>query len=140
VFLATSPNPGDIITEEWKQNNFGINCPETGTLADMQQYQLKMLSAMDNFKSILLEHYQIHLKAIGQGSHVVLPPEEQTQEAWTNGVNDIKRAFRKMGTALVNVDVTQITNEQRKENTDAQVRLAMMTGMFKRARKNMLSE
>lgn len=140
VFLATNPKPGDIISAEWKQENFGITKPDTGTVEQVQEYQLKLLATTDAFRTVLLEQYQIHLKPCGKGAHIVIPPHEQTQEAWGNGVNDIKRAFRKMGTALINVDVAQLTQDQRKDNTDAQVRMAMMTGMFKRARVCSLAE
>ena len=139
-FISTNPQPGTIISESWKQENFGITKPEMGTFKVMQEYQLKMLTATESFKAVLLEQYQIHIKSIGNGAHVVIPPAEQTREAWGNGVNDVRRVLRKMGNALVNVDIAQLTQDQRKENTDAQVRLAMMTGMFKRARAGALLE
>lgn len=134
-FLATNPKPGDIITEEWKQEHFGLPRPRLGTLEAVRSYQLKMLTAFDCFSKELLTEHQIHLKSGGRGAHIVIPPENQTKEAWNDGVNEISRSLRKAKLRLEHVDLGGLDTDHRKENTDAKTRLAMISSMFRKVKK-----
>lgn len=134
-FIQSSPMPGDIITEEWRCEQFGITKPSSGKFEDFQRYQFDMLNAMQGFTRELLENHMVHLKSIGGGKYVVLAAKEQTSEAWSSGVKDIGKAMVKMATQLSHVDHSVLSVEERKENTDAQARLSFMASMVKRARR-----
>lgn len=134
-FLAMNPQPGTVLTEKWKQENFGIHLPKNATLDDLKEYQFSMLSSFDNFRQTLLEEHQIHLKANKAGSHIMLAPREQAGAALKDFNTDIKRAVVKSKRRIENVAVEQLTNEERKEVTDAQVRVAMAASMFKQVKK-----
>lgn len=134
-FISSMPEPGNIITEAWKRKNFGIQCPDIGTQAQMNKYNLEMLSAFKKFEDILLKENRIHLRPYGRGSHIMIHPTEQTRDAWESGVVEIGKTMGKMRKRLVNVAVEALTQDKRKENTDAQARLAQMGSMFRKAKK-----
>lgn len=134
-FVQSNPQPGDILTEEWRCEQFGLTKPSSGKYEEFQRYQFDMLNAMQGFSKELLENHMIHLKSIGGGKYLVLAPKEQTSEAWRSGVNDIGRAMSKMANALTHVDHSLLSGEERKENTDAVAKLSFMASMVKRARR-----
>jgi hypothetical protein len=123
--------PGSVISEEWKIQHFGLKRPDKGTMEDFQKFQLKLMTAFENFRKALLEDHQIHLKPIGKGAHVVLDPKEQTEEAYKQGTTDIARALSKMSTALINVDHAKLTTDERRVNADRLARAGMMIQSFK---------
>ena len=133
-FISGKPEPGNIVTEAWKRKNFGVHCPEQGTLAQMNTYNLAMLSAFKRFEDILLKEHKIHLRPYGRGSHIMIHPTEQTRDAWESGVVEIGRTVGKMRKRLTNVAVEVLSQEKRKENTDAQTRLAQMSSMFRKSK------
>jgi hypothetical protein len=136
TFMADGMNePGTVIDETWKLINFDLVKPETGSLEELDRFRLRLLSAFESFREELLTTFQVHLKSIGQGSHIVLPPNEQTREAWKDGIEAIRSGIAKMKLRLGNVDYALLTHEERKENTDAQVRQAMLIDMFRKVRK-----
>jgi len=134
-FISGNPQPGDVITEEWKHRHFGITPPTYGSAVVWKDYQLKMLSAFDSFANTLTEDFQLHLRSDRRGGHVVLAPAEQTRTALDDCNAGIKRALRKSKFKLENVAVSALTTEERKEHTDAQVRLAMSATMFKKVKR-----
>lgn len=126
--------PGTILSEDWKMMHFGLALPTSAKYEDVQKFQLKMLSAFESFRETLLQTHQVHLKSIGGGAHIVLAPHEQTSNAWNTGITDIARTMRQMRTRLTHVQIESLTNTERKENTDALVRMSMMAGMVKQVR------
>lgn len=135
IFLESMSSPGTIITEEWRCEHFGIKKPAYGTPDEFKDYQFKMLAAFEGFRRELLENHMIHLKAAGGGNYVVLPPGEQTKEAWGSGVKEINRCVSKMHVSLTHIDHSQLTADERRENTDAQAKLSFMAQMIKRAKR-----
>jgi hypothetical protein len=139
TFIGTVPQPGDIITEEWRCLHFGIKKPTTGTAESFTKYDLEMLSAFDSFRRELLEQHLIHLKSIGKGQHVVLAAKDQTTEAWQKGLAGVKSSIQKMHSELTHVDHTQLSSEERKENTDKQAKLSFLSTMVRKAKRLRIS-
>jgi len=132
---AGMDQPGTIITEEWKIVQFGLEKPQIATVEEVQKFTLNLLSSFESFREELLTNYQVHLKPVGKGAHIVLAANEQTSEAWQQGVSDIKKAMSKMRQRLTNVSLDQLTVEERKENANALARMSLLAGMYKRARR-----
>lgn len=137
-FVSGNPKPGDIITEEWKNSHFGIYPPPFGTADVFKEYNLKMLAAFDSFQAALLEEYQIHLKSDRKGGHIVLAPNEQTRIAVEDCNTGIKKALKKSKVKLDNVATEALSSDERKEHTDAQVRMSMLAAMHKKVKRLLL--
>jgi hypothetical protein len=132
-FIASGPQSGNIIDEAWKIKHFGIKIPTC--VDDVARYQLDMLAAFSAFSSALLTEYQIYLRPAGKGSHVVVPPAEQTDDAWNKRVKEISRSMNSLRVELFHVNVGELTDEQRRGNSDKQSKAAMMTAMFRKTKR-----
>lgn len=135
AFLKDKPEPGTVITEQWKLQHFGLLKPTIGTAAQFKQFQLNMLNAFKQFEHQLMVDHRIHLRPCKNGAHVVIHPEEQTSTAWNDGMQDVSKALHKTKVRIVNVDTQSISREKQKEVVDAQTRLGQISSMFRKAKK-----
>lgn len=56
---------------------------------------------------------------------------EQTRLAEQDGMDEVRRALRKMGRRIVHVAIDQLDAGQRRENADALARFSQLRGMVK---------
>jgi hypothetical protein len=126
---------GSIVTHQWLADHFGM--PDVGgammTAEEFQERQFEWLSNIEAFKTELLQQHQVYLESIRGKGYRWVPPQEQTRAAMDSFERDARRAFRTTGQRLQNLRVGELTNEERRENADAAARLAMVSGMAKRA-------
>lgn len=116
---------GDLIPWDELHTLMGIEQPGPNARADaFQEWQLLRLQNVDCLRTHMLREHRMYLETeIGLGLRIVLP-SEQTAKVQDKGRKALARALRDMRDGLTHVDATQLTAEQRRENTDAQVRLA----------------
>lgn len=116
---------GDLIPWDDLHELMGIEQPGPNARADaFQEWQLLRLQNVDCLRTHMLREHRMYLETeIGLGLRIVLPAE-QTAKVQDKGRKALARALRDMRDGLVYLDTAQLTSEQRKENTDAQVRLA----------------
>jgi len=135
TFIESKPEPGHIISEGWKLDHFGITKPNHGTAEQFQRYSFEMLQAFEPFRRTLLEEYQVYLKPCGHGAHMVVHASEQTSDAWKKRTRAIGREIVALRKEVTNVNYAELTAEQRKENTDKQIKVAMMATMFHKSKR-----
>jgi hypothetical protein len=126
--------PGDILTFEWLYEAFQITRPVADTLlSDAQKAELRFLGQFKEFEDALLREHQTALANVRGVGYRIVPPSEQTAWAERSGVSDIKKAVRRLGDRLTNVDLARLSSVERQQNADALARLAMLSGMTKAA-------
>lgn len=131
-FAAQKFKPGDVLTFDWLYAAFLIKRPAKDTpLSEAQSAELQFLSQFKSFEDALLTEQQIALANVRGVGYRVVPPAEQTGWAEREGIIEIKRAIRKLGDRLTNVDLVALDGDQRKQNADALARLGMMGGMLR---------
>lgn len=134
VFLKEEHKPGDTLDFKWLYDNFALERPQKDTpFHQVQKTELQFLAQFKSFEEALLTEYQIALANVRGVGYKIVPPGEQTDWAERTGVGEVKKALRKQRDRLTNIDLPQLTPEQRKANADALARLAMMASMVKRA-------
>lgn len=132
AFMDAKFASGDTMTFDWLYEHFLIKRPlGTTLLADAQKAELQFLGQFKQFEDALLTEHQIALTNVRGVGYRIVPPGEQTGWAEGQGVGEIKKAVRKLADRLTNIDLAQLTVDQRKENADALARLAMLSGMVK---------
>lgn len=135
-FLASSFKEGDIIRHEWLEQHFGmpsLSANKPMTPAEFQERQFAWLSNIEAFKAELLETHQIFLETIfGQGYRVA-SPREQTALALERFEREATKSYRKAARAVKNVRLSELTESERRENSDAIARLSLLRGMHKSA-------
>jgi hypothetical protein len=116
---------GDLIA--WEDLHALMDIKEPGpneTAAKYKAWQLLRLQNVDALRDHMLREHLMYLDTeIGLGLRIVLPAE-QTLRVQDKGRKALARALRDMKDGFTHVDTSKLTAEQRKENTDAQVRLA----------------
>lgn len=63
---------------------------------------------------------------------VVVRPDRQTRISTKRGIKEIDRTLEKWTREITHVQTALLDDAQRKENSDAQAKLGMLRGMFKK--------
>lgn len=116
---------GDLIPWADLHELFGLEQPSADERADVyQEWQLRRLQQVDALRKHMLKEHAMYLETeIGEGLRIVLPAE-QTARVQQRGRASLAKALREMADGLTHLNRSQLTAEQIRENTDAQVRLA----------------
>lgn len=116
---------GDLI--QWDELHALLGMPQPGAndRADVyQEWQLRRLQQVQALRTHMLKEHAMYLETeIGEGLRIVLPAE-QTARVQQRGRMSLAKALREMSEGLAHINRAELTAEQVRENTDAQVRLA----------------
>jgi hypothetical protein len=133
VLLDRGIRDGQIIEKAELVDLFGLRQPQTA--AEQERFQLDFMRQFLELRDELLEEHRLALRTMhGEGSYQVVPPNEQTDHAMTEGLREMRRAARKMARTLAFVRHEQLTDEERRKNADAQAKAAMFAGMIRNPR------
>jgi len=125
ALLAAGLTPGKIITHFELEKILHLD-------RNAKDYPFKKLSRVQELRERILVEYKIDLKNIRGQGYMVVAPEEQTRLAIDDTIRGIGLAISKGYNRVVNTDVAKLTDESRKENTDAIARLAGLGSMTKK--------
>ena len=133
-FLAAGFKEGDIVPHAWLEQHFDmapLDADRPILPADWSVRQFAWLRNIEAFRSELLERHQILLSSvIGQGYRLV-PPREQTASAEDRFQREARKSYRRAATVMKNIRLDELTEAERRENTDAIAKLSMLKGMHK---------
>lgn len=136
-FLAGNFQPGHVLEFGWLYEHFTLAAPTGNTTLDVaDKTQLQFLRAFNEFQDALLTEHQVALANVRGVGYRVVHPGEQTQWAEGEGIAEIKRAARKLGSRLTNVNLSLVDATKRRENADALARLSMLSGTVRRIAKH----
>jgi hypothetical protein len=127
---------GDVISHAWLAEHFGMPSIKESrrlTAAEFQERQFEWLANIEAFKGELLREHQVCLQSVRGEGYRWVPPQEQTGYATREFVKDVRRIFRGTGQKLRNLRVSELTDDQRKENADAAAKLTALRGMTRKA-------
>ncbi len=133
-FLAEGINDGEILTHAWLEARFGMKPlgeDDALTSFEFQGRQFLWLRNLDAFRDELLESHRIFLASVPGKGYRVVPAREQTAVTQEKFEREAKKAYRRAANTLRHVRVEQLSEAQRKENSDAIAKLAMLRGMQK---------
>lgn len=126
---------GDLVSHDWLEARFGMPpLAEVGSMKpeEYRERQWQWVSSMDAFKSELLRDHQVCLQSVRGKGYRWVPPHEQTGFASKEFEKDAAKVFRAAGQRLRNVRLSELTDEQRKENLDAGAKLVALRGMTRK--------
>ncbi|WP_232235622.1 hypothetical protein [Pseudomonas luteola] len=102
------------------------------TAEQFRERQFEWLANIEAFKFILLKEHQVCLQSIRGKGYRWVPPHEQTGVVVDEFHREAKKLFRKTGNGLRNLRLTELTDDQRRKNLDAVVKLTAFAGMTDR--------
>jgi hypothetical protein len=109
------------------------------TVPEVRAYDLKLMGCIIDIRRELLIENQMHLVSDNRGGYSVCLAQDQTSVAVGQGVSDIKKALRKTATVLAYTNTEMLTDEQRRCNSDAQAKLAMLAGMHRKGNRELIA-
>jgi hypothetical protein len=121
---------GSLITDEWLDAAFGIKPPQT--IAEAERAQLVRLSQRESLRESLLENHSMLLSRVTGVGYSVVPPELQTKVAVEQRTKEIRAALHKLAREISFVNTALLSDEQRKENSDAQAKLGGLRSLFRK--------
>jgi hypothetical protein len=135
-FLAAGFKDGDIVRHVWLEEHFGMEPLKDGAtikVEAMRERQFKWLQYVQAFRQELLEDHAIFLSSVYGEGYRVTPPAEQTAITMAKFEADAKQAYRNAALRLKHVRLEELSEAERRENTDAVSKLSMLRGMQRTA-------
>lgn len=134
AFIREGFKPSEPVLHSWFFGAFGIIEPDKcGSVNEAQRAQLAYLGNMEALKKELLEEHQIALRSVRGVGYEIVPPTEQTQWAQQEIKAELGKAVRTGRARLINVQLDMLTDEQKKENMDAQAKLSFFKKSARKA-------
>jgi hypothetical protein len=133
VLLEGGMEYGRVIHKRELCEMFGLADPVTA--ADQVRHQMEFTQQFTALRDELLEEHRLRLRTMyGESSYEVVHPGDQTDLSMAEGLRDLRTAARKMARSLAFIRHEELTDEQRRKNTDAQAKAAMLAGMIRNPR------
>ena len=130
-FIARGFTLDDVIPFAWFYQAFRIEMPSPETsMRVAERAKFAFLSEFQAFEGALLHEHHIALRNVRGIGYRIVPPHEQTAWAEKSGLSEMKRAAKKMGSRMANVDLTKLSSQQRRENSDARANWGNIKGML----------
>lgn len=122
---------GDAVKKSWLFNAFGIEEPKPQTsLKQAQEANLQFLASFQSLKSYFLNERSMALKTCHGVGHEIVKPPEQTEWADTELEREMKKAFARAAERLVNIDHSQLTTQQSRQNAESLARTGTMRALM----------
>lgn len=127
---------GDLVGHEWLEARFGM--PSMGeskslTVDQFRERQFEWLANVEAFKAELLRDHQVCLQSVRGRGYRWVPPHEQTGIAMEELGRGVRKVFRGAGQKLRHLRITELTDDQRRDNLDQLAKLSALHGMAKKA-------
>lgn len=129
-YLDHGYQDGDLISHEWLA--WALDLPTT---ADVQA-QFVSMHRIDEFKQALLVDHRVFIVSDRGKGYRVVPPSDQAFVAVGQAMREVRRQFHKCGKIMQHTRMDELTAEQARRHTDAQVKMAALAGMVSREKLN----
>lgn len=132
---------GDLISHEAIDELLQLDRP-TGRMShdELKAFELRRMSGVSSLQDALLREHMMDMQNDRGRGYRILKPAEQTEHAVKSTDGAIRKAIREKRTRLFHVDHSQLTTEQRKENTDAIIQAAAQTQALRLVARGVLPE
>jgi len=118
---------GQVIGKRWLEDRFGIREPLT--IQEAERNRFVFLRSMTALRETLLEKHQYMLRSVPGVGYEIIPPDRQTDVALRDRGEQIRRALQTLAIELTYIRAEELTDEQRRQNTDALAKVGALAGM-----------
>ena len=131
--MARGIKDGEIIPMDYLRKSFGLKDPRT-TMSGIEalQQQMAFNFAIGELKACMLENHRIQLRIVEGVGYMAVPPADQTRLAMKDRGAEVVNALAKAEREVKFIREEELTDEQRRENIDARVRLGHIMAMAKK--------
>lgn len=126
---------GDLVSHAWLEERFGmltIDDSQRLTANAFRERQFAWLGAIEAFKHSLLTEHQVMLESVRGQGYRWAHPAQQTAIATRELEREAGKVFRQAGSRLKHMRFGELTDEQRRENVDAQAKMSALRGTVRK--------
>ena len=127
---------GDLVGHDWLEARFGMPSMSESKALTVEQFrdrQFEWLANVEAFKAELLRDHQVCLQSVRGRGYRWVPPHEQTGVAMEELGRNVSKVFRSTGQKLRHLRITELTDEQRRDNLDQVAKFSALRGMTGKA-------
>lgn len=125
--IASGVQDGATISMDYLRNALGLQDPRELMGEDALREQSQFNFAMGELKASLLTNHRIALRLVPAVGYMVVPPADQTKLAIKDNGAEVLNALRRAVQSVSHVRTDALSDEQRKENADAQAKLITLS-------------
>jgi len=130
AFIDEGFNDGDLVSHDWLRWALSINDQV------VKDNEFVLLERMEAIKGSLLKEHRIALQNVRGKGYRVVPPSEQARYAAEEASRHIEKGMRKADQLLKHTRVELLDSAERRQHTDAEVRMASLNGMLDKGRRD----
>lgn len=130
--LARGLQDGEIISMDYLRAGFGVEDPRTLNGAEALRQHGVFNFSLGELSASLLENHRIKLRLVDCVGYMVVPPGEQTRLSLRDRRAELNNALNRAVREVTYIRTETLTDEQRKENADAQAKFGMLRSMVKK--------
>jgi len=123
---------GGFISKQWLYDHLNMHPPKQTNFEEYEKFTIAFMSAMANFKGLLLEEHKMLLKNVRGKGYVIVIPKHHTGIAFNTMKSGLVKHIKKGYTAMTNINYNLLTTEERQQNSDKLATLSSLNSMMRR--------
>jgi hypothetical protein len=133
----TNHRDGDLLSHDWLA--YALQLEKPRHLDEVQEKQWQAMTRVDALRDYLLVERQVALQNVrGQGYRIV-PPSEQARYAAEQAMAQVAKGLQKGSRILTHTRIAELSDEQRRQHTDTEVKLSGIGQMIKRQKRDVFA-
>lgn len=134
AFLSHGYSDGDLISHDWLA--WALDLPDNAT----RDAQFVIMDRIDQFKNALLLEHSIYIVSSRGKGYQIVPPSDQCFVATSQAMREVSRQFRLCQKRLKHTRMELLSTEESKRHTDTQVRLAGLSSMLDKGKRDVFKQ
>lgn len=134
---ASDFKDGDVIEHDFLYKALGLEAPNENTpWKKAKKTQLSYMEAVIAIRDHFICEHDIMLTSVQGRGYMIVPPIEQTSISMVEVHDKIRKALQRGATNISHVRLSELSDEQIRENADARCRLSRLQQMSLETKKN----
>jgi hypothetical protein len=133
----TNHRDGDMLSHDWLA--YALQLEKPRHLDEVQEKQWQAMSRIEEFRDYLLVDRQVALQNVRGKGYRIVPPSEQARYAAEQAMLQVSKGLRKGHKILTHTRIAELSDEQRRQHTDTEVKLAGIGSMMRRQKRDVFA-
>lgn len=132
LFIEAEFKYEQLIPHSWFILALNMKKPvDSATFEDGIKFESEYRNQMEMVKKELLREHNIYIENKYGDGYYVIPPEKQTKAALDDMFTSLNKRLNKARRIIKYTNIEALNYEQKRENTDAQVKVSLLKRMLK---------
>lgn len=132
-FASDKFEDGQLISHAWLE--WALNLPKARTAKELVNVQFVILDRVEQFKDALLKRHNVFIVSVRGKGYRIVPPSDQAFVAVDNAMRGVRKEFSRCRSVLEHTRMDELSADETKRHTDAQVKVSALAGMVGKAKR-----